>query len=196
LGGSAAESVDGIKVDQAGNAFVVGATGSVDFPVPGSRSSSDSFGVFVAKISPDGSSLIYNTFLEGSDSDGVTSFDVGFQKNDIAIDNLGNAYIAGVTESGDFPVSDNAYQKVRLCSRQFGFCIFPEEAFAAKLDAEGEMVYSTFIGGRNTDYANGIAIDSSGRAYIAGATESGAAIPNQARVSGNRASSGPRKTPS
>ena len=178
FGGSAFERADSIKVDSAGNAFVIGSTNSLDFPEANSRDSVDA-AVFISKISPDGQSLIYNTFMDGNSEDGRTNFVVGFEKNDIAIDSAGNAYVAGVTESANFPVTDGAYQTVRLCSRQFGICIFPEEAFVAKLDPQGQIIYSTFLGGRETDFANGIAIDSSGRAYVAGGTRSGLLFPTK-----------------
>lgn len=178
VGGSHCDVVDNVAADAQGNAFIVGATCSLDYPVANSRSDDD-FAVFVTKISADGSTILYNTFLDGRDHDGISSCFNRFIGNDIAIDAAGNAYVAGTTDSGDFPITDNAYQKVRLCSRQFGACIFPEEVYVSKLNASGGIVYSTFLGGRNTDYANGIAVDSAGKAYVTGGTHSGAFFPTK-----------------
>ncbi|MEO6390484.1 MAG: SBBP repeat-containing protein [Pyrinomonadaceae bacterium] len=184
LGGNLADQPHSIRVDASGNAFVSGTTASLNFPTANSRSSSDDFGVFVSKISANGQSLLYNTFLEGGEDDGITDFDIGAKGTDIAIDAAGNAYITGVTESSDFPISDNAYQRIRLCSRSFGVCIFPEEAFVTKLNPVGSIVYSTFLGGRHADFANGITVDSAGRAYVTGATDSGLTFPTKNQYQG------------
>ena len=179
LGGSAVDRADSIKVDAAGNAYIVGATSSLDFPTPNSRNNG-TFAVFVSKIDPDGANVLYTTFLDGDDEDGIAiAFDIGFRKNDIAIDASGNAYIAGLTASRDFPVTANAYQTVLQCERSFGFCIITEEAFVTKLNAQGAIVYSTFLGGKQHDFASGIAVDSSGRAYVTGTTASGLTFPTK-----------------
>jgi hypothetical protein len=177
IGGANPDVVDNAAIDAQGNAFIVGTTASLDFPVPNSRSSTD-FAVYVSKISADGSTILYNTFLDGEADDGFSGFS-GFNGNDIAIDASGNAYIAGITDSGDFPISDNAYQRVRLCNRQFGSCLVPQEVFITKLNATGGIVYSTYLGGRTFDYANGIAVDSTGKAYVTGGTDSGLLFPTK-----------------
>lgn len=179
LGGSAADRADSIKVDAAGNAYIVGATSSLDFPTPDSRDNG-TFAVFVSKIDPAGASVLYTTFLDGDADDGISiAFDIGFKKNDIAIDSSGNAYIAGLTSSRDFPVTANAYQTVLQCERAFGRCLITEEAFVTKLNAQGAIVYSTFLGGKQQDFASSIAVDSSGRAYVTGATGSGLTFPTK-----------------
>ena len=112
--------------------------------------------VFVLKISPDGSQLVYSTFLGGEDRD------VG---NSIAIDADGNAYVCGETVSQLFPVSRNPYLRRLPFGRR--------ASFAAKLSADGsELLYSTFLGGMDLDLANGIAVDSQGQAVVAGMTTS------------------------
>src|SRR5262249_24875634 len=107
---------------------------------------------FVFKLSPDGASLIYSTFLGGSADD--------FARG-IAVDASGSAYIAGVTLSKDFPTA-NALQA------DFGGA---RDAFVAKLSPDGsQLVYSTYLGGNGTDEANGIAVDADGNAYVTGET--------------------------
>jgi Beta-propeller repeat len=186
LGGSSLDLVDSIKVDAAGNAFVTGGTSSTNFPGPNSGSGNLDTAVYVSKISPDGQSVLYTTFLDGSKFDGVLEFFYGDTGNDIAIDAAGNAYISGVTESADFPTSSNAYQTDRYCNRYRGICEFPQEAFVAKLNPQGTVVYSTYLGGGKLDYANGIVIDSAGKAYVTGGTNSGLTFPkkNQFQTTG------------
>jgi hypothetical protein len=103
--------------------------------------------------------LVYSTYLGGSLTDVATS---------IAVDSAGDAYIAGSTGSADFPTTQNAYQQT--CKG----CTGNNNAFITELDPTGSsLVYSTFLGGSNGDGANGIAIDSSGNAYVVGTTFSG-----------------------
>jgi len=184
LGGSGAEIATDIKVDSAGNAFVVGSSNSINFPGPNAGSGNTKHAAYVTKISPDGSTILYTTFLDGSENDGQNAFNIGVVRPDLAIDSAGNAYIAGGTDSGDFPVTSNAYQTTRGCARQFFVCIEPEEGFVAKLNPQGGVVYSTFLGGRGADYLNSIAVDSSGRAYVTGGTRSGFTFPTKNEFQG------------
>src|ERR1017187_954332 len=157
LGGSNQDMCRGIAVDGSGNAYVAGVTYSADFPVQGALQSAlkGAADAFVAKINPSGSALVYSTFLGGS------SFD---EANAIAVDASGAVYIAGDTLSWDFPVSSGAYQT----ALKGGY-----DAFAAKLSPAGNTLsYATLIGGSGTDTALAVAVDSSGRAMIAGRTNS------------------------
>ncbi len=160
-GGGAAGTDRGfdIAVDDQGSAYVSGRTGSSDFPVTQGAFQTSLEGAgdaFVAKLSPDGSSLEYSTFLGGGASEDA---------NGIDIDGAGNAYVTGSTGSNDFPVR-NPIQFARAGMT---------EVFVAKLNADGsDLIYSTFLGGSSTDFATAIAVDGEGNALIAGRTSSSA----------------------
>jgi hypothetical protein len=110
---------------------------------------------FGSNLDSKGSSLVYSTILGGSD------YDVAHA---LAIDDLGNVYVAGYTYSSDFPVSKGAYQTTHPGG---------STAFLSKLDSKGSsLVYSTFLGGSENDVANALAIDDLGKVYVAGYTES------------------------
>ena len=154
LGGAGADAGLGIAVDAAGSAYVVGSTNSQNFPVTAGAvqnrlaGSSD---VFVAKLSPDGSSLVYATYLGGMGFDTASA---------IAVDSANNVYLGG-TAAADFPTTPGAYR-----AQGAG-------AFAAKLNPTGTaLVYSTFLGDNGSGVASGVAIDSAGDAYAAGTTYS------------------------
>ena len=159
LGGSGDDTGYGITVDGSGDAFVAGSTSSTNFPVStGSYRgaySGGSFDGFVTAIGPYGTSLLYSTYLGGSDEDVAYA---------IAVDGLGNTYVAGETLSPDFPNSPGVIQTSKLGSY---------DAFVASLNASGTALnYSTFLGGSSDDHAYGVAVDSSGNAYVTGYTAS------------------------
>src|SRR5439155_43034 len=169
LGGSSHELAAGIKVDAAGNAYVVGTTQSPDFPTTAGAfkrtgSTSNSLDVFVSKLNPTGTALVYSTFVGGS------NFDWG---RAIAIDAAGNAYVTGQTKSSTFPTTGGAFDRtfnIDVCPR----CgIDQYDAFVFKLNATGSrLVYSTFLGGFDVDDGLGIAVDAAGNAYVTGETGS------------------------
>ena len=170
LGGGADDEAMGIAVDASGNAYVTGETESPNFPVtPGafSRScvavpSDSPIGdicaggdAFISKLSPDGGALLYSTFLNGH------GFEVG---RSIAVDSTGHAYVTGFTGSSDLAV-------VNPVQRAFGGGSF--DAFVVKLNPDGSApAYSTYLGGRGSDGAYGIAVDAAGNAYVTGVTDS------------------------
>lgn len=161
LGGRSFELEPRIAVDNQGNAYVTGYTGSTDFPIiPGAFQAS--FGgiadVFVSKLDTNGTALVYSTYLGGTDIDFVGA---------IAVDGQGSAYVTGNTNSANFPVTPGAYQT--SCKS----CQTDRDAFVTKLNASGsQLVYSTFLGGSAFDQGSGIAVDAQGAAYIAGFTQS------------------------
>lgn len=150
---------ESITIDNSGNAYIIGFTTSSTFPTtPGAFDTSYNGGgdAFVSKLNPSGTALIYSTYLGG------TSTEMGWTS---AIDNSGNAYIIGRTASADFPTTPGAFDT----SYNGG----DYDTFVAKLNADGSaLIYSTFLGGENTDYGHGIALDSSGNTYITGLTRS------------------------
>jgi hypothetical protein len=160
LGGSGDDHGYVIAVDGAGNAYVTGYTYSTTFPgVSGSSIQPANSGrseVFVTKINPGGTAIVYSTFLGGSGDDFLHA---------IAVDGAGNAYITGSTTSTTFPgVSGSSIQP----ANSGGY-----DAFLTKINPGGTaIVYSTFLGGSGFDSGNGIAVDSAGNAYLTGATSS------------------------
>jgi hypothetical protein len=156
LGGTADEYAPAIAVDSVGNAYLTGSTQSTDFPTKNAIQSTNHgyYDAFVTKLNPDGSSLAYSTYVGGSGGDYGAS---------IAVDNAGNAYVTGLAGSSDFPVA-NALQPVALGQG---------DAFVAKINASGRaFIYSTYLTGTSLDYASGVVADSSGNAYVIGATDS------------------------
>ena len=162
LGGSGTyDAGNGIAVDSAGNAYVIGDTDSSDFPTTKNAAQPANGGgidAFVAKLNPTGSSLVYSTYLGGS------NIEDGYG---IAVDSAGNAYVIGDTDSDDFPTTKNAAQPANGGGSGGGIV----DAFAAKLNPAGSaFVYSTYLGGSNYDQGSGIAVDSAGKAYLTGVT--------------------------
>lgn len=161
LGGSSHDAGQSIAVDAEGNAYVLGWTGSSNFPTtPGALQTT--FGprgphLFVAKLNPQGSALVYSTFLGGGENEFPGS---------IAVDAAGSAYVTGATGSRDFPVTPGAFSGVFAP----GALRMP---FAAKINAAGtSLLYSTFLGGSRNGMGRGVAVDADGNAYVSGETSS------------------------
>ena len=149
LGGTIQESANAITVDSSGHAYVVGSTQSPDFPVvtpvapnPNITATNPTGGygpnaienAFVTKFNPAGNALVFSTYLGGT---GFTADDLALA---VALDATNNVYVAGETSSADFPTTVGAFQTV-----------FPPNAstnaFVTKLNANGTMGYSTYLGG-------------------------------------------------
>jgi hypothetical protein len=157
LGGSEDDQGLSIAVDSDGTAHVIGYTYSSDFPTTWgafNQTKGGSSDVFVISLNQAGSGLVYSTFLGGSDKDDGSG---------IAVDSWGNAYVAGETDSPDFPTSPGAY------NRTYGGST---DVFLSKLDYVGNVVYSTFMGGAGQDNGKSIAFDNSGNTYVTGYTSS------------------------
>ncbi|QPJ60585.1 MAG: hypothetical protein G3M70_01255 [Candidatus Nitronauta litoralis] len=160
LGGSGAEVGFDIALDSSGNAYIAGRTTSSDFPTQGAFQGSLSGGsgsdAFVAKLSADGTSLVYGTYLGGIGFDEALS---------VAVNSSGQAHITGRTTSTGFPTQNPLQGSL---SGGAG-----EDAFVTKLSADGaSLVFSTYLGGGNTDQGHGITVDSSGNVYVTGQTNS------------------------
>jgi hypothetical protein len=163
LGGSSDDRALAITIDSSGNVYITGWTASYDFPVaagPDLTFNGPAMGTdaFVAKINPSGSSLIYCGYLGGSYNDTGAG---------IAVDSSGNAYVCGYTFSPDFPVNIGPYTSPNSNVTQ------RSEAFITKINATGTaLTYSGYLGGTSDDLANSVAVDSSGRAYVCGTSDS------------------------
>jgi hypothetical protein len=154
-GGNVTEVGRGIVADRFGNAYVTGTTSSEDFPTVrafqpvygGGDLASDAF---VAKLNARGNVLMFSTYLGGNGSD---------QGRGIAVDRFGNAFVTGWARSSDFPT----VHSIKSCD---------EDAFVAKLRPFGGIVYSTCLGGTESDLSHAIDIDRFGNAYVTGQTNS------------------------
>jgi Beta-propeller repeat. len=162
LSGSGSENLGGVAVDTTGNVYVTGYTNSTDFPTtPGVYNrvfnTSAGWNGVITKLSSDGTSLQYSTFLSGSGANYLRS---------IAVDSAGNAYITGQSQALNFPTTKGAYQTANYTYNS---------AFVTKINASGSgLLYSTFVGCPTSNSGSNqglkIAVDSAGNAYILGTT--------------------------
>ncbi|MHA2254292.1 MAG: SBBP repeat-containing protein, partial [Candidatus Kariarchaeaceae archaeon] len=156
LGGIGIDYSNGIILDNENNVYVAGATSSLDFPIVNGYQSIYNGGFwdgFVSKLNNSGNGLIYSTYLGGNADDGV---------NGIALDMQGNTYVTGSTTSSNF-TTQNPYQTYQ--DRQ--------DIFITKLNATGNgLVFSTYLGGNETESGIDIDIDNSHNVYITGETDS------------------------
>jgi uncharacterized protein (TIGR03437 family) len=183
FGGSKGVTVQGLAIDSSGAVYITGVTASADFPttpnalqpkIPTAactrppdaiffRSPNTQTWAFAAKLSPDGSALVYSTYLTGA---------CGSNGQGIAINAAGEAFVAGSTTSGDMPVSANAYQgafpgpldkTVALNAFSAGFVV--------RLSAAGDKALGgTYVGGGFNSQVNAVAIDPAGSPILTGST--------------------------
>ena len=156
LGGNDYDIGTGIVLDRGGNAYVVGVTGSTDFPTknPLQSSNAGAGDAFITKLNSSGTALAFSTYLGGDGQDNGSG---------ITLDNAGNIYVIGGTSSNNFP----AVNPVQ--SQNLGYA----NAFIAEIDHSGSaFVYSTYLGGSNYDVGTSVAVDGAGNAYLTGATAS------------------------
>lgn len=158
LGGASGDSGRGIAVNSNRNAYVTGFTLSSDFPVtPGAFQTAlaGTVNAFVTELNTQGTGLVFSTYLGGNFQD------FGFG---IALDTIGNSYVTGQVQSANFPTTPGAFQTALAGN---------EDAFITKLNTSGtSLIYSSYLGGLNTDIGHGIAVDTNGSAYIVGETDS------------------------
>ncbi len=154
FGGAGIDLVNAITLDSEGNYYVTGQTLSENFPMVGAVQNTigaNGSDVFVAKFNPLGG-LLYSTFLGGFGNE------VG---NAIAVDAALNMYVTGQTSTDNFPLANEFQRRYRGGG----------DAFLTKISSDGsQLIYSTYLGGRDSDVGNAIAVDAAGHVYIAGST--------------------------
>lgn len=165
FGGNNITSVSSVALDSSNNSYIAGMTNSTDFPHEIKTSdllaltsnyelnvtSTGQYNAFVLKVNSTGTSIIYSLLLGGKKDSSA---------NAIVVDTLGYAYITGTTFASDFPVKNPIYTFQGK-----------SDAFVSKINKTGtDLVYSTFLGGSDYDYGNGITIDFLGNAYVIGGT--------------------------
>lgn len=158
LGGADQDEVEGLVVDAAGRAHVAGWTYSDDYPATGQAYDNIPNGdsdAFVTVLAPTGAALAYSTFIGGSGFDAA---------HDIALDGAGRAHVTGWTFSADYPTTEGAFDDALDGD---------SDASLSVLSATGaELEYSTYLGGSSNDEGFGVAVDTAGRTFVTGYTES------------------------
>jgi hypothetical protein len=157
LGGVGADTAQALAVDASGTVTLTGETQSTDFPVIGAMQPTYAGGpggdAFIAKLDASGSTLLYSSYFGGSGTDAGVA---------ITTDGTGTMYVAGLTNSVDFPL-------VTPLQSRFGGGF--ADAFLAKLNAEGTaLLYSTYLGGSASDEPSGMTVGPAGEIYIVGGT--------------------------
>jgi uncharacterized protein (TIGR03437 family) len=152
-------STNTVAVDASGDAFVAG----------NRTTETGDYHVFVMKVNPSGSALVYDRGIGGSGDESAAS---------VAVDSSGNAYVTGSTNSQDFPTTAGALQPkspgppcppINPQGPPPAQC---NHGFVSKLSPDGQLVYSTYLGGSGADNSDAIAVDGAGEAYVAGNTSS------------------------
>lgn len=155
-GGAGFDNGTAIAVDSSGSIYVAGNTSSTDFPVTSGAfdTSTDGYEMFVVKLNSAATEISYATYLGGTGSETTIGLDV---------DSSGSVVMVGYTDSNDFPITLGAFDS----------SLGVQDGFATRLNASGTgLVYSTYLGGSDSDVANAVAVDASGAATIVGSTSS------------------------
>lgn len=159
LGGSNNDNTNpSIRLDQLGNVLVAGITNSPDMPTtPGSGTSyGGQSDMHITKFLPDGSDIVYAAYMGGSSNDAA-------ETHNLAVDSLGNAFVASATSSADFPVTNGAFST----TMGGGW-----DAFVTKFSPQGVLLASTYFGGSGADAVEGISIGPNDDVFITGLTDS------------------------
>ncbi|MEW6612327.1 MAG: SBBP repeat-containing protein [Pseudomonadota bacterium] len=156
LGGALNDEANDLAVDSQGNVFVAGATRSTNFPAVNAAQSTlgGQADAFVAQLNASGTGLVFSTYLGGSADD---------QASGLGRDAGGNVYVAGFTQSADFPAMPGAFQAASGGGT---------DAFLARYSPAGAKLNATYYGGSGDDRALGLAVDGAGNAYLTGNTNS------------------------
>jgi hypothetical protein len=163
LAGSGDEIARAIGHDARGFIYVAGTTSSTDFPVAGDSEQSGQAGsadIFLVKIDPNapaGSQIVYSTYFGGANADVL---------NDMVVAPSGVVYMVGSTSSTDFPMANPAQSAISGTSDAFVICLDPSRSGSAGL------LYSSYLGGAGDETGNGIAVNSAGRIFVTGSTNS------------------------
>jgi uncharacterized protein (TIGR03437 family) len=178
LGGSSDDAVMGLAIDSTGAVYVTGFTSSANFPVTASAAQTKFAGpstltgergflwgdAFAAKLSPAGNSLVYSTFIGGSDDDAGMA---------IAVDSAGNAYVGGFSASTNFPITSKTALQSTFGGETAGATDPTGDGFLSQISPDGSaIVFSTYYGGSGDDAVSSVALDAQGNVYLAGATVS------------------------
>jgi Abnormal spindle-like microcephaly-assoc'd, ASPM-SPD-2-Hydin/Beta-propeller repeat len=173
LGGNSADYAQAVAVDSAGEATIAGYASSQNFPLASPYQSSISpdqnsrWGQysFFSRFSADGSSLIYSSYLAGNllSQNNCYNYCAPYTNiNGLALDNSGNLYVVGNTNTVNFPTTSGAYLQTYPGTYESWV------PFISKFDTSGAIVYSSYFGGTNYSYANAVAVDATGFAYVTG----------------------------
>jgi hypothetical protein len=145
-----------LRIDSSGNAYIAGQTATTNFPTTSGAYQTSGFGSFITKLNSNGTALVFSTIFPTN------------SLRALALDSSNNVYIAGYNygfTGGGFPTTTGAYQTTPAGGSN--------DAFVTKLNSSGTaLVYSTYVGGSADDRAYGLAVDSSGNAYVTGITHS------------------------
>jgi hypothetical protein len=175
LRGSALDFGGGITLDASGDIYVAGGTDSADFPILNAAQpvkNGVTRDAFIAKLAGGDGALLFSTFFGGSRSDEI---------HDITLNDGGEIYLVGYTESTDFPTVNPIQSGLNLNQ------CFCEDTFVTRLSPDAmTLLYSTYLGGSFEDYGQSIALDGSDNIYITGRTQSDD-YPTLAAIQPNRA---------
>jgi len=167
FGGQEDDEARRIALDSSGNIVIAGTTTASDFPLVNAFQSSPN-DLFVSKLSADGSTLLFSTYLGGEDVDRIGGMVVADD----------DVYLAGITRSVGYPTTPGAYQEtftgaINGCEVPFGGSYNCEDMFVTRLATDGSgLVWSTFLAGTSVEESRGIAVDAVGRVYVTGYTTS------------------------
>lgn len=172
IGGGSYDNIYSIAVDPRGNAYVAGCTESTDFPTTRGAFNETMNGsgqdLVVFKLDASGSNLVYSTYIGGTSWENLN--DMGC----IAVDTGGCAYVVGSSNSKDFPVTDDAFDRENNNTQGGGDREWTtSKAVLVRLKADGsDLEYSTYLGGEQDEYASGLILDDEGMVYVLGSTGS------------------------